>query len=388
MIKKYLLLFFIVFNISFEIFGQTVFSVIDSVNEKISNNYASFSYDVKVKNVKDLDTTLLDEGKLIVNNTLGKYDDFLYSSHFQKDTFCFVRDTLLKVITSSEIFKEHSPKILHVRLGTTRMFFRCFTYSFLNDKKLIDPIRWDILNLDKIDTAFFYISLYDTTLVNGYIESKQVCVKVNKNDYSIREYNYRLKTHNSLLNNIFTFSNWRTSTKINEDVNHVFERIRSKSNSSEYLANFPTRKMRLDNNKTVSLDDLTVIDSLNSDFKIGNLDAKFVVLYFWFKGCYHCKHVGPIIEKFHKNNNRKDIVYLGIDTHSKNKDTLKKSIAKNQYDFPNFRIGQIVKGLTINAAPIVIIYDNANDIVIDQIAGGSPEFEINFSKIINGLPIE
>jgi hypothetical protein len=60
--------------------GQDLYTIIDSVNAKISD-YASFSYEIKVENVKDSNTLLLDKGKLIANNTPGKYDDFLYISH-------------------------------------------------------------------------------------------------------------------------------------------------------------------------------------------------------------------------------------------------------------------------------------------------------------------
>lgn len=67
--------------------GQDVLFVVDRVNEINSSNIESFSYDIKVENVEGADTVLLDRGKLIVNNTQEKYDDFLYISHQKKIPF-------------------------------------------------------------------------------------------------------------------------------------------------------------------------------------------------------------------------------------------------------------------------------------------------------------
>lgn len=120
--KRTLFLLMITCSLTHIVWGQDVFAIIDSVNARC-NDYASFSYDVKVENIKDSSTKLLDEGKVIVNNTQGKYDDFLFISHHKNDTFCLVKDTLLRT-RSKEIFKDHDPDVLHVRLGTSQMFVR------------------------------------------------------------------------------------------------------------------------------------------------------------------------------------------------------------------------------------------------------------------------
>lgn len=144
----------------------------------------------------------------------------------------------------------------------------------------------------------------------------------------------------------------------------------------------------MDKNITLSLDDVSMIDSLDVNYQLGDIDKRYVVLYFWFEGCIHCKHVGPVIEKFYKLNKRQDITYLGVDTMSKNKKSLLKSIKSNHYDFPNYRYNEGVKDLTVNGAPLVIIYDNIKNRILEQLLGGNPDYEIKFSKLIDSLPIE
>jgi len=384
--KKIIFLFFIsLIHIQISS-GQDIYTIIDSVNARISD-YASFSYEIKVENVKNSNTILLDKGKLIVNNKQGKYDDFLYISHHQKDTFCFVKDTLLRA-KSGEIRKDYSPEALDVRLGTTRMFFRCFSGSFRNETKLINPKRWDSLSLDSTDAQFYYLKFHDTMIEFGAIRKTTGNVLIDKNNFHISKYNYQFESRGDLINNVFTFSNWTSSSRIDDDVNSIYENMRQRSNSPEYLSKFPTRKMRLDHNKTLSLDDVSMIDSLDVNHRLGDIDKRYVVLYFWFEGCIHCKHVGPVIEKFYKSNKRQDITYLGVDTMSKNKKSLLASIKGNQYDFPNYRYNEGVKDLTVNGAPMVIIYDNLQNKILEQLLGGNPENETNFSKLIDSLPFE
>ncbi len=385
--KKFLFLFLIFFGQTNISFGQDVLSIIDSANVRIIENFKSFSYEIKVENVKDSNITLIDKGKLIVNNTQGKYDDFLYISHHQKDTFCFVKDTLLRC-KSGEIRKDYSPDALDVRLGTTKMFFRCFSGSFRNGTKLINPKRWDSLNLDSIDAHFYYLTLHDTMIEYGTIRKTTVNVLIDKNNFYISKYYYQFESRGDLINNVFTFSNWTSSSRINEEVRSLFEKMRQTSNSPEYLSKFPTRKMMMDKNKTLSLDDVSVIDSLDVNYRLGDIDKRYVVLYFWFEGCIHCKHVGPVIEKFYKLNKRQDITYLGVDTMSKNKKSLLKSIKSNHYDFPNFRYNEGVKDLTVNGAPMVIIYDNVQNRILEQLLGGNPDYETKFSKLMDSLPVE
>ncbi len=366
--------------------GQDLYTIIDSVNAKISD-YASFSYEIKVENVKDSLKILLDKGKLIVNNTQGKYDDFIYISHHQKDTFCFVKDTLLR-IKSGEIRKDYSPDALDVRLGTTRMFFRCFSGSFRNETKLINPKRWDSLSLDSTDAQFYYLKFHDTMIEFGAIRKTTVNVVIDKDNFRVIKYKDQFESRYDLLNNVFTFSNWTSSSTIDGEVQYIFEKIRQRSNSPEYLARFPTRKMMLDHNKTLSLDDVSMIDSLDVNYRLRDIDKRYVVLYFWFEGCIHCKHVGPVIEKFYKLNKRQEITYLVVDTMSKNKKSLLGAIKGNHYDFPNYRYNEGVKDLTVNGAPLVIIYDNVQNKILEQLLGGNPEYETNFSKLIDSLPME
>jgi len=384
--KKIIFLFFIsLIHIQISS-GQDIYTIIDSVNARISD-YASFSYEIKVENVKNSNTILLDKGKLIVNNKQGKYDDFLYISHHQKDTFCFVKDTLLRA-KSGEIRKDYSPEALDVRLGTTRMFFRCFSGSFRNETKLINPKRWDSLSLDSTDAQFYYLKFHDTMIEFGAIRKTTGNVLIDKNNFHISKYNYQFESRGDLINNVFTFSNWTSSSRIDDEVNSIYEKIRQRSNSPEYLSKFPTRKMRLDKNKTLSLDDVSMIDSLDVNHRLGDIDKRYVVLYFWFEGCIHCKHVGPVIEKFYKLNKRQDIAYLGVDTMAKNKKSLLASIEGNHYDFPNYRYNEGVKDLTVNGAPMVIIYDNVKNKVLEQLLGGNPDYETNFSKLIDRHSIE
>jgi thiol-disulfide isomerase/thioredoxin len=366
--------------------GQDIYTIIDSVNARISD-YASFSYEIKVENVKNSNTLLLDKGKLIVNNTHGKYDDFLFISHHKNDTFSFVKDTLLRV-KSGEIRKDYSPDALHVRLGTTKMFFRCFSGSFRNETKLINPKRWDSLSLDSTNAQFYYLTLHDTLIEFGAIQKTTANVLIDKNNFHISKYNYQFESRGDLINNVFTFSNWTSSSRINDDVNSIYEKMRQRSNSPEYLSKFPTRKMRLDHNKTLSLDEVSMIDSLDVNHRLGDIDKRYVVLYFWFEGCIHCKHVGPVIEKFYKMNKRQDITYLGVNSMSKNKKSLLASIKGNHYDFPNYRYNEGVKDFAVNAAPMVIIYDNVQNKIVEQIVGGDTKFEAKFLKLIDSLPIE
>lgn len=365
--------------------GQEVLTIIDSVNTRINENYASFSYDVQVENIKDSTKQLLDEGNLTVNNTDGKYDDFLFISHHQNDTLCFVKDTLLRV-KSEVIKKDHDPDVLHVRLGTSQMLFRCFSSSFKNEKNMINSEIWDSMTLDSTDSEFYYLSLYRTMSIFEVLHYINVNIKVDKHNYYIMEYSYHSESRVDLIHNIFTFTNWTSSSKINEDVHNTFEKIRLRSNNHEYLSKHPTRKMRLDHNKTLSLDNLSITDSLDKSYRISDIDKRYIVLYFWFQGCYHCRHVGPVIQKYHQMNNREDIIYLGVDTMSKDKNTLQKAIRRNHYDFPNYRYNEGVKDLTVSVAPLVIIYDNLENKILEQIAGGSEDYEARFSKLINGLP--
>ncbi|MBK9257645.1 MAG: TlpA family protein disulfide reductase [Saprospiraceae bacterium] len=365
--------------------GQELYTIIDSVNARISD-YVSFSYEIKVENVKDSNTILLDTGKLIVNNTQGKYDDFLYISHHRKDTFCFVKDTLLR-IKSGKIKKDYSPNDLQVRLGTTQMFFRCFSGSFRNETKLINPKRWDSLSLDSTDAQFYYLTLHDTMIEYDVIRKTTANVLIDKNNFHISKYYYQFESRGDFFINVFTFSNWTSSPKMDDDVNSIFEKMLKISNSPEYLSKYPTRKMMMDKNKTLSLDDVSMIDSLDVNYRIGDIDKRYVVLYFWFEGCIHCKNVGPVIEKFYKMNKRQDITYLGVDTMSKNKKSLLKAIERNHYDFPNYRYNEGVKDLTVNGAPMVKIYDNVQNKILEQLLGGNPEYESKFSKLIDSLPI-
>jgi thiol-disulfide isomerase/thioredoxin len=268
------------------------------------------------------------------------------------------------------------------------MFFRCFSGSFRNETTLINPKRWDSLSLDSTDAQFFYLTLHDTMIEFGAIRKTTVNVVIDKNNFRIIKYNYQFESRGDLINNVFTFSNWTSSSRIDDDVNSIYENMRQRSNSPEYLSKFPTRKMRLDHNKTLSLDDVSMIDSLDVNHRLGDIDKRYVVLYFWFEGCIHCKHVGPVIEKFYKLNKRPDIIYLGVDTMSKNKKSLLASIKGNQYDFPNYRYNEGVKDLTVNGAPMVIIYDNLQNKILEQLLGGNPENETNFSKLIDSLPFE
>jgi hypothetical protein len=87
-------------------------------------------------------------------------------------------------------------------------------------------------------------------------------------------------------------------------------------------------------------------------------------------------------------NKRLDITYLGVDTMSKNKKSLLKSIESNQYDFPNYRYNVGVKDLTVNGAPMVIIYDNVQKKIVEQIVGGDTKFEAKFLKMIDSIPFD
>lgn len=367
--------------------GQDVLFVVDRVNEINSSNIESFSYDIKVENVEGADTVLLDRGKLIVNNTQEKYDDFLYISHQQKDTFCFVKDTLLR-LKLGEIRKDYTPGALNIRLGTTQMFFRSFSSCFRNEVNIINASRWDSLSLDSTDTQYYYLTLKDTMIEFDVVQKRSAHIMVDKKKFQIIKYNYKSESRGSLLNNVFTFSNWASSSEVDDDVQIIFEKIRQRSNSPGYLLKFPSKKMLADQNKALSLDEVSIIDSSDVNYKIGEIKKRYVVLYFWFKGCVHCKHVGPVIEKFHKSNTRRDIVYIGVDTQSKNKKSFLESIKSQHYDFPNYRYNEGVKDLTVNGAPIVIIYDNFHNKLLEQLLGGSPDYESKFSKVIESLPAE
>jgi thiol-disulfide isomerase/thioredoxin len=380
-------LFFLSFIYTLTSLGQNVLFVLDRVNEANTINIASFSYDIKVENVKGADTVLLDSGMLIVNNTQGKFDDFMYISHQQKDTFSFVKDTLLR-LKLGEIRKDYTPGALHNRLGTTQMFFRCFSSSFRNEVNIINVSRWDSLSLDSTDAQYYYLSLRDTMMEYDVVQKRTAHIMVDKNNFQIRKYNYKSESRGSLLNNVFTFSNWTSSSKVDDDVQIVFEKIRQRSNSPEYLLKFPSKKMLIDQNKGLSLDEVSIIDSSDVNYKLGEIKKRYLVLYFWFQGCVHCKHVGPVIEKFHKSNTRKDIVYIGVDTMSKNKRALLESIEKQHYNFPNYRYNEGVKDLTVNGAPMVIVYDNFQNKVLEQLLGGSPDYESKFAKVIQSLPAE
>lgn len=367
--------------------GQDVLFVVDRINEINNSNVASFSYDIKVENVKGADTVLLDSGKLIVNNTQGNYDDFMYISHHQKDTFCFVKDTLQR-LKLGEIRKDYTPGALHNRIGTTQMFFRCFSSSFRNEVNIINVSRWDSLILDSTDAQYYYLTLRDTMMEYDVVQKRTAHIMVYKNNFQIRKYNYKSESRGSLLNNVFTFSSWTSSSKVDDDVQIVFEKIRQLSNSPEYLLKFPSKKMLIDQNKGLSLDEVSIIDSSDVNYKLGEIKKRYLVLYFWFQGCVHCKHVGPVIEKFHKSNTRKDIVYIGVDTMSKNKKALIESIEKQHYYFHNYRYNEGVKDLTVNGAPMVIVYDNFQNKVLEQLLGGSPDYESKFAKVIQSLPAE
>jgi thiol-disulfide isomerase/thioredoxin len=367
--------------------GQDVLFVLERVNEINNFNIASFSYDIKVENVKGADTVLLDSGKLIVNNSEGKYDDFMYISYQQKDTFCFVKDTLLRS-KYGEIRKDYTQSALHTRLSTTQMFFRCFSSYFRNEVKIVNASRWDSLRLDSTDTQYYYLTLRDTMMEYEVIQKRTAQIMVNKTNFLIRKYNYKSESRGSLLNNIFTFNNWTSSSKKDDGVQFVFEKIRQRSNSPEYLILFPSKKRLIDQNKGLSLDEVSIIDSSDVIYKLGEIKKRYLVLYFWFQGCVHCKHVGPVIEKFHKSNKRRNIAFIGIDTMSKNKKSLLESIDRQRYDFPNYRYNEGVKELTVNGAPIVIVYDNLQNKVLEQLLGGSPDYESKFSKVINNLPFE
>lgn len=380
-------LFFLSFIYSLTSLGQDVLFVVDRANEINNSNIMSFSYDIKVENVKGADTVLLDSGKLTVNNTQGKYDDFMYISHQQNDTICFVKDTLLR-LKMGEIRKDYTPNALQIRLGTTQLFFRCFSSSFRNEVKVINTSRWDSLRLDSTDAQYYYLTLRDTMMEYEVILKRTAHIMINKNNFQIRKYNYKSESRGSILNNLFTFSNWTSSPKKDDGVQIVFEKIRQRSNSPEYLFMFPSKKRLIDQNKGLSLDEVSIIDSLDINYKLGEIKKRYLVLYFWFQGCAHCKHVGPVIEKFHKSNKRTDIVYIGVDTMSKNKKSLLESIERQHYDFPNYRYSEGVKDLTVNGAPIVIIYDNLQNKVLEQLLGGSPDYESKLSKVIDNLPFE
>lgn len=242
------------------------------------------------------------------------------------------------------------------------------------------------MTLDSTDSEFYYLTLQGTMTALDILHVLKVNVNVDKKSFHIIKYDYKIESSNDFNNNVFTFNNWSSSPDINEEVYSTYEKIWQRSIDPEYLAKHPTRKMRLEHNKTLSLDSLSIIDSLETNYIIGDIDKRYIVLYFWFQGCYHCRHVGPVIQKFHKISNREDIANLGVDTMSKDKNTLQKAIRRNQYDFPNYRYNAGVEGLTVAVAPLVIIYDNLENKVLEQIAGGSEDFEVNFSKLIDGLP--
>jgi len=383
--KNLWFLFFLSFVNTLTSTGQDVLFVVDRVNE-INSNVASFSYDIKVENVVGAGRMLLDSGKVTVNNTQGKYDDFLFISHQQKDTFCFVKDTLLR-LKLGEIRKDYTPAALNIRLGTTQMFFRSFSSYFRNDVNIINASRWDSLSLDSTDAQYYYLTLRDTIIEFDVVQKRTAHIIVDKKNQIIK-YNYKSESRGSLLNNVFTFSNWTSSSKVDDDVHITFEKIRQQSNNPKYLLKFPSKKMLIDQNKALSLDEISIIDSFDVNYKLGEIKKRYVVLYFWFKGCVHCKHVGPVIEKFHKSNTRRDIVYIGVDTQSKNKNSFLESIKSQHYDFPNYRYNEGVKDLTVNGAPMVIIYDNFHNKVLEQLLGGSPDYESKFSKVIGNLPFE
>lgn len=327
--------------------AQDALFVVGRVNEINNSNVASFSYDIKVENVDGIDTVLLDSGKLIVNNTQGKYDDFLFVSHHQRDTFCFVKDTLLR-LKFGEIRKDYTQGNLRDRLGSVKMFFRSFSSYFRNEVNIINTSRWDSLSLDSTDIQYYYLTLRDTMIEFDVVQKRTAHIIVNKNNFLLKKYNYKFESRGSLSNKLFTFSNWTSSSKVDDDVQITFEKIRQRSNSPGYLLKFPTSKMLTDQNKGLSLDEVSIIDSADFNYKLGEIKKRYLVLYFWFKGCVYCKHVGPVIEKFHKSNTRRDIVYIGVDTQSKNKKSLLESIKSQHYDFPNYRYNEGVKDLTVN----------------------------------------
>ena len=196
--KNICFLIFLSFVYTLTSLGQDVLFVLDRVNEANTINIASFSYDIKVENVKGADTVLLDSGTLIVNNTQGKFDDFMYISHQQKDTFCFVKDTLLR-LKLGEIRKDYTPGALHNRLGTTQMFFRCFSSSFRNEVNIINVSRWDSLRLDSTDAQYYYLTLRDTMLEFDFVQKRTAHIMVDKNNFQIRKYNYKSESRGSLL---------------------------------------------------------------------------------------------------------------------------------------------------------------------------------------------
>lgn len=383
--KRIGLLFFLGFMLSGVSVGQDALSIIDSVNSKVIDNCASFSYDVKVENISDSALTTLDEGHVRVNNSDGKYADFLFVSHHKNDTFCYVTDTLIRK-RSEEIFKDYTPQTLHVRLGTSKMFFRCFSLSFINEKNLINPGRWDEIILDSISSEFYHITLRGISTELGILHTIVVNVIIDKETWFIHKLYHQVESpEGDLVKNVFTFDNWSSSISDDDEVYTIFEKLRHRSNDPEYLARYPTRRMRLDHNKTLSLYYLSITDSLDKNYIIGDFDKRYVVMYFWFQGCYHCRHVGPVIQKYHKMNTRGDVTYLGIDTMSKDKNTLQATIKRNQYDFPNYRFNGGVEGLTVNVAPLLIIYDNVENKVLHQLAGGDSDYESRFLKLMEGL---
>ena len=386
--KKIVGIILVVSHITTFNYSQSALDIIDSLNTKILDNCVSFSYDVKVENLDDSIFKMLDSGNVTINHTLGKYDDFLFVSYYKRDTFCFVQDTLIRTV-GPRIFKDHNLDVLNTRLGTTKMYFRCYTPSFRNDTKIINPDRWHDIVLDSIDSYFYYITLKDTMKVFGRVDEVISQVVIYKKSFYISKYFYKhMGSNGNITKNLFTFSNWTTSIKTCDSVYDVFERLRQRSVDPDYLARYPTRKMKLDHNKTLDLDSLSFSDSHDVSYYIADIHTRYVVVYFWFQGCYHCKYVGPIIQKYHNTKGRDDITYLGMDTMSKNKESLIISVKRSKYDFPNFRYNGGVPGFAVNVAPLVVIYDRVQKKIVEQIEGGDADYETRFSKIIDSLPIE
>ena len=60
----------------------------------------------------------------------------------------------------------------------------------------------------------------------GAIRKTTVNVVIDKNNFHISKYNYQFESRGDLINNVFTFSNWTSSSRIDDDVNSIYENMR------------------------------------------------------------------------------------------------------------------------------------------------------------------
>lgn len=292
----------------------------------------------------------------INNNKYKGYNDLIDKKYVDYTAFKYDYQPIERNFKPAFIF---SPDTFKATLtGKKRLVIRRINYDHLIVIETIDTVKFytrDSSTLYKQNTNKYYISRLDYSIL-----------KTSNHPHTIRSDG----DHKDSIVYIYKYNKIKNRS-INDSIRN-FQPIKSVDNISKST-----------DSKVTTFPDFNLKDTSNTSFSSSNVNSKYTLIEFWYKGCSPCLANMKNLENIRKSFSSTELTIIAINETDKIDNNVKTILRKLNCSF-DFLFGpsKLTETLSIKQYPSTYIYSSHDRKIVFYDIGGGPGYSEN---IINFL---